>query len=103
MQQRQWSQKIKKESECKLPSARRTELQRDRREQTRCAVEYDGTVSRRDQMMTMKCRDGKYWKWPQLEDKVFYHKQNVQKKLNLMHQKLSVHMDTLPLMTLTRL
>jgi len=25
---------------------------------------------------------GKYWKWPQLEDKIFYWKQNVQKKLN---------------------
>jgi len=37
MQQRQCMQK-KKELECKLPSARRTELQRDRREQTRRRV-----------------------------------------------------------------
>jgi len=25
---------------------------------------------------------GKYWKWPHLEDTIFFQKQNVQKKLN---------------------
>jgi len=43
---------------------------------------------------------GKYWKWPHLEDKSVFQKQNVQKKLNASKVVGSrVHSTLKPLMT----
>ena len=35
-----------------------------------------------DYEVSLMVKAGKYWKWPHLEDKIFFQKQNVQKKLN---------------------
>jgi len=55
-----------------------------------CAVEYDKTLfpgeirslQGDDYEVSVMVKAGKYWKWPQVEDKIFYQKQNVRKKLN---------------------
>ena len=55
-----------------------------------CVVEYDGTLfpgeirslQGDDYEVSLMVKGGKYWKWPHLEDTVFFQKQNVQKKLN---------------------
>jgi len=55
-----------------------------------CVVEYDETLfpgeirslQRDDYEVSLVVKAAKYWKWPHLKDKIFFQKQNVQKKLN---------------------
>jgi len=35
-----------------------------------------------DDEVSLMVKAGKYWKWPHLEDTIFFQKQNVLKKLN---------------------
>jgi len=78
----------KQELQCKLPSV--AAWQDEFLVGDWCAVEYDGTLfpgeirslQVDDYEVSVIVKAGKYWKWPQLEDKILYWKQNVQKKLN---------------------
>ena len=55
-----------------------------------CVVEYDGmhfpgevrAVEGDDYEISVMVRAGNYWKWPSREDKIFYHKDQIWKKLH---------------------
>jgi len=47
-----------------------------------CFLERSDRVNVDDYEVSLMVKAGKYWKWPHLEDIIFFQKQNVQKKLN---------------------